>query len=71
MEKEGTKLDRLAEHFVPVPFLEQVFLYFTSEGHTSVFHFMDFVALVRISETIACSCVILSEWVEGLSFRGC
>ena len=55
---------------MPVPFLKQVFLHFTCEGHTSVFHFMDFVTLVRLSEMIACSCAILSEWGEVLSFRG-
>ena len=55
---------------LPVPFLEQVFLHFTSEGTRRYFHFMDFVALVRLSETIACSCVILSEWVEVLKLPG-
>jgi len=46
---------------LPVPFLEQVALHVTSEEHTSLFHFMDFVTLVRLSQTVACSCAILSE----------
>jgi len=55
---------------LPVPFLEQVALHVTSEEHTSLFHFMDFVTLVRLSEMIACSCAILSECSIMRTTRG-
>src|SRR6266849_5575207 len=69
------KSSRMTSGIFPVPFLETSRSQLRLRGHTSVFHFMDFVTLVRLSEMIACSCAIFermlnNEHGEVLSFRG-
>ena len=70
IEGEGDLSLKPRFHRVPIGGDQQVAIHFTSEGHTSVSHFMDFVTLVRLSEMIACSCAILSECSIMRTTRG-